>query len=72
MDRFEDMITETDRIKLAENLKYSMGFQILERSENSKNINSVERMRLRDVLEDVNGNPRAKKTLELMKKDLRT
>ena len=44
IDRFEEMITETEKIKLAENLKYAMGLQFLERLENSGKIDAVERM----------------------------
>ena len=55
IERFEDMVTETDRIKLAENLKYAMGLPFLERLDNSSKINAVEKMRLRDVFEDVIG-----------------
>ena len=34
IDRFEEMVTEIERIKLAENLKYAMSLQFLERLEN--------------------------------------
>ena len=64
IDRFEEMITETDKIRLAENLKYAMGLQILERLKNCSRINTVERMRLKDVIEDVNGNPNAGNTID--------
>ena len=68
IDKFEEMVTETNRIKLADNLDYAMALQFLERLENTKDINAVERMQLRDVIEDVNGNPKAEDTLDLMKK----
>ena len=69
IDRFEEMITETENIRLAENLRYAMSLQFLERLENCGKINAVERMKLKDEIEDVNGNPRAGDTLELMKKE---
>ena len=48
-----------------------MGLQFLERLENSGRINAVEKKILRDILEDVDGNPRVGETVELMKKELR-
>ena len=65
------MITETKKIKLTENLEYALGLQFLERLENSGRINAVEKKILRDILEDVDGNPRVGETVELMKKELR-
>ena len=58
IDRFEEMITETENIRLAENLRYAMSLQFLERIENCRKIIAVERMKLKDVIEDVNGNPK--------------
>ena len=43
IDWFEEMVTETDKIKLAENLKFAMGLQFLQRLENSSKINAVEK-----------------------------
>ena len=71
IDRFGDMIMEMKKIKLAENLDYAMGLQFLERLEKSGRVNAVEKNILRDILEDVDGNPKAGETLELMKKELR-
>ena len=71
IDRFEDMVTERKKIKLEENLDYAMALQFLERLENSGKINAVEREGLREVIEDVEGNPKAGDTLNLMKKKLR-
>ena len=48
-----------------------MGLQFLERLEKSSKVNAVEKKILRDILEDVDGNPREGETLELMKKELR-
>ena len=71
IDRFEEMITETENIRLAENLRYVMSLQFLERLENCGQINAVDRIKLKDMMEDVNGNPQDGDTLELMKKELR-
>ena len=71
IDRFGDMIIEMKKIKLAENLDYAMGLQFLERLEKSGKVNAVEKKILRDILEDVDGNPKEGEMLELMKKELR-
>ena len=34
IDKFEEMVVEIDKIRLAENLKYAMSLQFLERLEN--------------------------------------
>ena len=54
IDKFEEMATEIEKIKLAKNLRYALSLQFLERLENCGKINAVECMRLRDVIEDVN------------------
>ena len=48
-----------------------MGLQFLERLEKSGRVNAVENKILRDVLEDVDGNPKEGDMLELTKKELR-
>ena len=57
-------MTETEKLKLAENLKYALGLQFMERLKAGGKINSGEKMRLNDVLEDVDGEPKAGNTLE--------
>ena len=71
IDRSGNMILEIKKIKLAENLDYAMGLQFLERLEKSGKVNAVEKNILRDILEDVDGNPKEGEMLELMKKELR-
>ena len=71
IDRFEEMVTETETLKLAERLKYALSLQFIERLEDSGKINSGERIRLKDLLEDVDGNPKAGDTMEDMKKELK-
>ena len=68
IDRFGDMILEMKKIRLAENLDYAIGLQFLKRLEKSGKVNAVEKNILRDILEDVDGNPREGGTLEMMKK----
>ena len=71
MDRFEDMVTEVDRIELATNLKYALSLQFVDRLEKSGKINTGEKLRLKDVIEDENGEPRAGDVTEKLKKELR-
>ena len=48
-----------------------MSQQFIERLEEGGKINSGERIRLKDLLEDVDGNPKARDTMEDMKKELK-
>ena len=48
-----------------------MGLQFLERLEKSGKVNAVEKKTIRDILEDVHGNPKEGDTLEMMKKELK-
>ena len=41
IDKFEEKVTEVEKIKLAENLIYSLSLQFLERLENCGKINAV-------------------------------
>ena len=68
---FEKMATKIEKIKMAENLRYAICLQFLERLENCGKKNVVECMTLRDVIDDVNGSPKVGNTIELMKKELR-
>ena len=54
-----------------DNFKYSMSLQLLKSFKKCGDINAVERMKFKDVIEDVDGNPKAGDTLELMKKELK-
>ena len=70
IDRFEDIVLEVKKIKLAERLEYAMGLQFLERMEKSGKINGMERKMLRDLFEDEDRNPMDGDRLEVMKKEL--
>ena len=63
IDKFKEMVTEIEIIRLAENLKYAVSLQFLERFKNCGRINAVKRMRLKDVIEDINRNPKLGDTL---------
>lgn len=43
IDKFEEMVIETENIKLAENLRYTMSLQFLERLEKCGKINTIEK-----------------------------
>ena len=69
LDKFEQMMAEIEKVKLAENLNYAMGLQFLDRIEKCGNISNIERMKLKDFLEDEDGKPREGETLGRMKKE---
>ena len=48
-----------------------MSLQFLERLENCGRINAVKRIRLKDIIEDVYGNPKDGDTIQLIKRELR-
>ena len=52
IDRFEEMMTEVDKEKLAENLKYALSSQFVDRLEKESKIKAGEKLRLNDVMED--------------------
>ena len=58
IDRFEEMMTEVNKEKLAENLKYALLSQFVDRLEKESKINAREKLRLKDVMEDNDGKPR--------------
>ena len=71
MDKFEVIVTETDKVNLEANLKYALSLQFMDRLEKSKKINSSEKLRLKDRIEDVDGNPRAGNVNEYLTKELK-
>ena len=48
-----------------------MIMQFLEMLEKCGDINEVKKMKLKDLIEDVNGEPKVGDTLEMLKKELR-
>ena len=64
------MITEVDTLKLAENLKYALSSQFVDRLEKESKINAGEKLRLKDVMEDNDGKPRVGDIPEYIKKEL--
>ena len=52
-------------------MKYALSLQFADRLEDGGKINSNEKLRLKDILEDVEGNPKDGDTMEAMKKELK-
>ena len=71
LDDFEEMVTEVESVRLADRLRYALSSQFIERLEAGGKINSGEKLRLKDILEDVDGNPKVGNTMEEMKKELK-
>ena len=67
LDNFEKIVTEVELLDIAGNLKHALGLQFLERLEVVGKINGGEKLRMRDVLENVDEKRRAGKILESMK-----
>ena len=71
IDDFEEMVTETRTLRLNERLEYALSSQFIDRLEKGGKINAGERLRLKDILEDADGNPKPGNTMEAMKKELK-
>ena len=55
IDRFEEMVTETKSLRLAERLDYALSLQLIDRLETGGKINSREKMRQRHYREHEEG-----------------
>ena len=73
VEGFDRMIIDIEKLKMAENLRYAMGLQFLDRLEKSGKVNQMEKMKLKEIIEDEDGNPkpRQEETVERMKKELK-
>ena len=71
INNFEEMVMEAETLRLARRLKYALSSQFVDRLEESGKINSNEKLRLKDILEDTEGNPKEGETMEAMKKELK-
>ena len=70
-DNFDEMLIEVETLDLARRLKYALSSQFVDRLEESGKINPTEKLRLKDILEDADGNPKAGDTTDTMKKELK-
>ena len=71
IDNFDEMLIEVETLNLAGRLKYALSSQFVDRLEESGKINPTEKLWLKDILEDTDGNPKAGDTTETMKKELK-
>merc|ERR1711867_33816 len=70
-DRFERMMTETNKVDLATNLDFALTLQFVDRLEKEGNISSDERMRLLDEIETKEGKSGVTNSAEIVEKELR-
>ena len=71
IDNFDEMLIEVETLDLAGRLKYALSAQFVDRLEEGRKINEMEKLRLKDILEDAEGNPKPGHTTETMKKELK-
>ena len=71
IDNFEEMMMEVKNLRLVERLEYALSAQFVERLEEGGKINSNKKLRLKDILETRDGNPKEGETMEEMKKELK-
>ena len=62
---------EIKNLRIVERLEYALSAQFVDRLEEGGKINSNKKLRLKDLLKDVDGNPKAGETMENMKKELK-
>jgi len=55
MEIFEYMVTEVRKVDLVTNLEYALSLQFVDRLEKSGKKNSIEKLRLKDVLKTEDG-----------------
>ena len=58
IDRFEEMVTEIDAVRLVDRLRYALSAQFVDRLEESGKINSNDKLRMKDILKYEDDNPR--------------
>merc|ERR1711984_21943 len=71
IDNFDEMLIEVETLDMARRLKYALSAQFVDRLEDGGKINTTEKLRLKDILEDANGNPKAGDNTEAMKRELK-
>ena len=70
MDRFEDIFTEVRRVYFVTNLEYALQLQFVDRLEKIRNINSNEKLRLKNLIENEDRKLRAHDVTEKSMKEL--
>jgi len=71
IDNFDEMLIEIKTLDLARRLEYAVSAQFVDRLEEGGKINTMEKLRLKDILEDAEGNPRPGDTTDTMKRELK-
>merc|ERR1712237_300771 len=71
IDNFDEMLIEMTNLRIAERLEYAVSAQFVDRLEENGKINATEKLRLKDILEDQDGKPKAGDTTEQMKRELK-
>merc|ERR1712148_127139 len=72
IDDFEEMLLEMSSLDMTTpRMEYAVSAQFVERLAESGKINSTEKLRLKDILEESDGRPRRGDTTELMKRELK-
>ena len=71
INNFDERGIEAENLNLATRQKYALSTQFIDRLEESGKINSNVKLRLKDILEHTEGNPKEGETTESMKKEFK-
>merc|ERR1712105_480060 len=71
IDNFDEMLVEVQTLDLARKFKYALSSQFVDRLEAGGKINTTEKLRLKDLLEDADGKPKPGEIVEDMKRELK-
>ena len=71
LDSFGKIMTDIEKIYLAQNLIYALTLQFVDRLERDGKINKEEKYRLKDEMETKEGRPRVGNVVENLRKELR-
>ena len=72
IDKFDELLVEVQSLNLmTARFKYALSSQFVDRLEAGGKINSTERLRLKDLLEDSDGKPKPGDTTDDMKRELK-
>merc|ERR1712030_294504 len=72
IDNFEEMLLEMSSLEMiTPRMEYAVSAQFVDRLAESGKIDSTEKLRLKDILEESDGTPRRGDTTELMKRELK-
>ena len=73
IDKFDEMMLEVQTLNMmTARLRYALSKQFLDRLEAGGKINSTEKLRLKDLIEDADGKPKPGEIVEDMKRELKS